>query len=79
MPKPDETVRCWRCQKIVPWKVSRLCDDCHPKEVTKVHAHDTPDVPEVAVLGKYVVPYERRVRPHSSGRRVVRKSEPMAG
>lgn len=70
---------CWRCWTELPGKASRLCQDCHEAERAKVHAHDTPDVPEVSVLGNYEIPPERRVFPHSSGRRIVRKSEPLVG
>ena len=72
-------IRCWRCQKPVPYRASALCSDCHIVEMERVHAHDTPDAPEFEIVGEYQPPLERASRPHSSGRRVIRKSEPMAG
>ena len=58
------------------------CPECHAERVRRIHALETSDgdgYDQSPVDGKYQPPYERHVRPSSSGRRVVRKSEPMAG
>lgn len=73
--------RCWRCWEGIPGKSDRLCPECHEREVAKVHQHDTTDdyldTSGVAYSGSF--PPERFRLPHSAGRRVVRKSEPLAG
>lgn len=65
--------KCWRCGHKVPTRCSTLCNECHRKEMKKIHARDTPTTPEVSTVGRYEPPLERLRRPTSSGRRVIRK------
>lgn len=72
---------CWKCWKWLLGRCDRLCPECYAAEVELVHRHDTVDE-YIEVTGAYTVacfPPGRFRAPHSSGRRVIRKSEPMGG
>ena len=67
---------CWRCGVPVDCKANVLCLDCHQREIARVHARDTPDVPEVRLFcPPYHPPPERFRRPNSYGRRVFRNEK----
>lgn len=70
-------MKCSRCPAETGYKATVMCPECHAKEVARVHAHDTPDAPDVPVEG-YQPPPSRSVRPGSDGRRVIRKPNPMS-
>jgi hypothetical protein len=76
----DLSARCPDCFAPVEGRASKCCPACHARRVARVHARDTADDYDPSPEdGRYHPPYERHVRPSASGRRVVRKSEPMAG
>jgi hypothetical protein len=77
-PRPEQA-RCWRCNRFVDCKAPILCLECHAREVAKVHAHDTPTTPEVPTEGAYQPPAIRLHRPSSSGKRIIKKAEPLGG
>lgn len=54
------------------------CPECHAERVRAAHARDTADdFDQTLVRGPYHPPFERHVRPSASGRRVIRKAEPL--
>ncbi len=44
--------KCSKCPAEVGDGYS-MCPACHAKEVARIHAHDTPDIPELSGLPKY--------------------------
>jgi hypothetical protein len=65
--------KCQTCPAMIP-HYTGWCEDCHKKIVARIHQHDTPTL-EYKDVGKYVPLLVLRGRQ----RRVIRKSEPMAG
>lgn len=57
------------------------CRECHAKRIQRLHRHDSPPdgYDQTPIDGKYCLPVGRCIRPNASGRRVIRKPEPMAG
>ena len=68
-------MKCSKCPVETGSPASIMCPDCHAKEVARVHAHDTPDVPSVPDLRPYGLPMFMWNRPHSSGRRIFRNEK----
>ena len=66
-------------------KATTVCPECQAeRELHLAYINALyPSADELGLAGPDCdprnIPYERIVRPHSSGRRIVRKSEPMAG
>ena len=68
-----------------PCRATHCCEPCAERRRARVRELDAryPSSEQLGLnpigSGPYVVPYERAVRPHSSGRRVIRKAEPLGG
>lgn len=58
------------------------CEECHRKRVAKMRVHDTPSAEDLGLEGQqgdYASWLVNNMRSLGRGRRVIRKSEPMAG
>lgn len=79
---------CPDCNRPIPGVVTRACPDCYRKRLaaldrpppTATEGDERPTEPPLSDCsgGKYQPPGERKNRPGSSGRRVIRKGEPFS-